>query len=283
MYGYYFWWQPVEYQLYVIKKEDVGGGCNIKHSHTEYFQINDENNEIIEQFVCRSLKTSNNNCAIGLFTNQLKIKLKSPDYLRDQLKIEKGTFITRDQLDLLVDYFKCDITLYEMKKTFEVTKITNRHSRRIEAYLSKEHHYWIIDKKTMRRSYKICDECGKEITNGNHSCDIDLELQYHALINEYPNIECTKYIFSYDKRIKNKNNIPIFPNYVSNCRKQALYDLAQKNQITINKYIKIEDNFINKFYLCERVVIKRKDGDNIIHITITLVKYYQEIIFGGNL
>ena len=55
--------------------------------------------------------------------------------LRKILSLEYDTFITVEQLDILIDHFKCDITLYTLKDKMEIIKNTNKYDIKFEAFL----------------------------------------------------------------------------------------------------------------------------------------------------
>ena len=83
--------------------------------------MDNEDTDMQNVLYCKSLKSNltDNNCAIAMFTNILKIKVQ-PNKFREKLGLELQTYINVDQLDLLVDYFKCDICLYVLKNKFEI-------------------------------------------------------------------------------------------------------------------------------------------------------------------
>ena len=75
---------PLEYQIYSIPKLVAEGGCDVK----EHWKIVVDNDDEYMQNVlyCKSLqsKLPDNNCAIAIFTNILKIKVQ-PNKLREKL------------------------------------------------------------------------------------------------------------------------------------------------------------------------------------------------------
>ena len=160
---------------------------------------------------CKSLKSklSDNNCAIAMFTNILKIKVQ-PNKLREQLGIELNTYINVNQLDLLVDYFKCDILLYVLKDTFEIVKNTNRYDKKFEAYLE-DNHYYIVIKHSLKKDYGICEECGQERNNNGHKCDLEVIRRNKMKIVEQ-NINSTwneQYNLIFENMRNNKNIIQL--------------------------------------------------------------------------
>ena len=72
--------QILEYEIYIMPKQIQEGGCDMK----EHIQIVSGNDEVI---TIKSLKSTNNNCAIAMFTNFLKIKIQ-PNKLRELLNLE---------------------------------------------------------------------------------------------------------------------------------------------------------------------------------------------------
>ena len=73
--------------------------------------------------------------------NTLKRK-DLPNKVRERLNIPLKTPITLDNLDKLIDYFKCDIKLYtKTSDGIVITKQTNRHDKVIELYLQNDHYF----------------------------------------------------------------------------------------------------------------------------------------------
>ena len=63
----------MEYHIYIIPKPDKKGGCDPEKEHKRIF-IDSEDKETQNVLYCKSLKSKNNNCAIAMFTNTLKLK-----------------------------------------------------------------------------------------------------------------------------------------------------------------------------------------------------------------
>ena len=162
--------EAIEYHVYIIPKPVHEGGCHVSREHMRVF-TDSEDAETQNVLHCRSLVSSNNNCAIAMFIKTMKLKIKA-NTARTALGLELNTFIGVDQLDMLVDYFKCDIILYILKDKFEIVKQTNKYNHHFEAFLF-EHHYWIVNKHCMKKDYGICSECNQPRNNNGHKCDLD--------------------------------------------------------------------------------------------------------------
>ena len=107
LHGYMKLVAALNYQIFFVEKSNYEGGCDVKEHRRLFCDSSDPQNELY----CKSLKTSDNNCAISIFTNTLKVRLHANN-LRETLGLELHTFITIEHLDILVDHFKCDICLY---------------------------------------------------------------------------------------------------------------------------------------------------------------------------
>ena len=196
---------PLEYHIYIIPKTKTEGGCDVQE-HKKLF-IDSEDEDTQNTLYCKSLKSSNNNCAIAMFTNTLKIKVQ-PNTLRKHLGLELNTFISVEQLDLLVDYFKCDITLYALKDKFEIIKNTNKYDNKFEAFIY-DNHYWLVVKHSMKKNYGICQECGQERNNNGHKCSIDVIRK-----NKIKSIETNSYLSWNDQLIKVIENMKCKKNII---------------------------------------------------------------------
>ena len=83
------------------------------------------------------MKSKDNNCAIAIFTNSLHKKVQ-PNILRKKLGLEINTPVDVDQLDLLIDYFQCDVALYRQTDTIKLIKRTDKYENKIEILLDKK-------------------------------------------------------------------------------------------------------------------------------------------------
>ena len=63
----------------------------------------------------KSLKSSDNNCGISIFTNSLKIKLQ-PNTLRQRLSIPLHEKLTFQRMQILPSFFHNDISIYKKLK-----------------------------------------------------------------------------------------------------------------------------------------------------------------------
>ena len=141
--------QILEYQIYIMPKQIQEGGCDIMKEHIHIVSSNDE------VLTIKSLKSTNNNCAIAMFTNFLKIKIQ-PNKLRELLKLEFNTPIKYEQLELLVNHFKCDISLYIKNESgLQLIKHTNKYDKHFEAFL-KDGHYFLVIKHEGVKDHGIC-------------------------------------------------------------------------------------------------------------------------------
>ena len=121
----------LEYEIYILKRPVKEGGCDILKQHNKIVEIED-NDDVLH---VRSLKSSDSNCAIAMFTNTLGIK-RHPNILRKDLGIPLYTYINVDQLYLLIDHFKCDIKLFIKTNTeFKIVKDTNKYDKKIRGIL----------------------------------------------------------------------------------------------------------------------------------------------------
>ena len=164
LHGYMKLVAALNYQIFFVEKSYYEGGCDVKEHRRLFCDSSDPQNELY----CKSLKTSDNNCAISIFTNSLKVRLHANN-LRETLGLELHTFITIEQLDILVDHFKCDICLYTLKDTFEIIKNTSRNDKKIEAFLF-ENHYWLV----IKHSSKKITEFVTNVVNKNITVYIDV-------------------------------------------------------------------------------------------------------------
>ena len=172
---------PLIYDIYFIKKPVSEGGCDCKE-HKSSFELEDKYQGVNDKLYCKSMKSKDHNCAIAIFTNALNKKV-NPNHLRKELGLEINTHITVDQLDLLIDYFKCDVTLYKQKDSCEMIKRTDRHEKKIEILLDNKNHYWLVLKHDATKNYGICEECGVKKNCNHHKCSLDVIRSKNMVIN----------------------------------------------------------------------------------------------------
>jgi hypothetical protein len=160
--------EVIEYQIYIVQKKIEQGGCDTR----EHFDCINSGDYFLN---AKSLKSSDNNCGIGIFTNTLKIKLQ-PNILRKTLKIPLGVQLNFEHMQILSDFFKNDICVYKkIEDGFEIIFETNDFDKpKIETLLF-ENHYWLVLSHNIKKNYGTCDECGEEnIKTSDHKCDYDL-------------------------------------------------------------------------------------------------------------
>jgi len=97
--------EVIEYQIYIVQKKIEQGGCDTR----EHFKCMQSGDYFLN---VKSLRSSDNNCGIGIFTNTLKIKLQ-PNTLRKTLKIPLGVQLNFEHMQFLSDFLKNDICVYK--------------------------------------------------------------------------------------------------------------------------------------------------------------------------
>ena len=160
----------IAYTTFFVPKH-IGHGSSESRQHTTNVTIikPDGTSDVL---VVKSMKSKDNNCSIVCFTNQLKRKEK-PNTVRERLNIPLRTSITIEQLELLVDYFKCDIKLYtKTSEGLKLIKQTNRYDKLIELYLE-DNHYFVVTKHSLSKDYGTCSLCQKPKCNNGHKCNYD--------------------------------------------------------------------------------------------------------------
>jgi hypothetical protein len=170
--------EVIEYQIYIVQKKIEQGGCDTR----EHFDCINSGDYFLN---IKSLKSSDNNCGIGIFTNTLKIKLQ-PNILRKTLKIPLGVQLNFEHMQILSDFFKNDICVYKkIEDGFEIIFETNDFDKpKIETLLI-ENHYWLVLSHNIKKNYGTCVECGEEnIKISDHKCDYDLIVKNQEKICE---------------------------------------------------------------------------------------------------
>ena len=130
-------YQNIQYTSSKKKKEQ--GGCDTR----EHFQCINSGEYFLN---IKSLKSSDNNCGISIFTISIKIKLQ-PNTLRKTLKIPFYEKLTFQDMQILTSFFHNDISIYKkIENGFNIVFETNMYTdkNKIETYLDDDEHFWLI-------------------------------------------------------------------------------------------------------------------------------------------
>ena len=203
--------EVLEYILYIVQKKKEQGGCDTR----EHFQCINSGEYFLN---IKSLKSSDNNCGISIFTNSLKIKLQ-PNTLRKNCNIPLYEKLTFEHMEKLAAFFHNDICIYKkIEDGFKIVFETNMFSdkKQIETLLFDERnnnddHYWLILSHNVKKNHGTCDECGEENINiSEHKCSYDfiIKKRYES-INKNETITWDKQYENVDNAIKNGKNIII--------------------------------------------------------------------------
>ena len=177
--------ETIRYEVWIQSLNKVQGGCMFKHNHQTIVQDEDSNIQLhIESLVSRS-----NNCGIQIFIRFYKelvrnLQLNMEDvpykyqlYVKKQAKtVKKLLFpheppekeIDLEDMKILVDYFECDVTIYNNEFHRILTTQQGFHLRLL-VYLDKKHYWFVRNMKC--RTPNTCEHCFMTYTS-NHVCDM---------------------------------------------------------------------------------------------------------------
>ena len=148
----------LEYIIYIVQKKKEQGGCDTR----EHFQCINSGEYFLN---IKSVKSSDNNCGISIFTNSLKIKLQ-PNTLRKTLKIPLYEKLTFQHMEILTSFFHNDISIYKkIENGFNIVFETNMYTdkNKIETYLDNDEHFWLILSHNVKKIMEIVLNAEKKI------------------------------------------------------------------------------------------------------------------------
>ena len=173
----------VRYEVWIQSVHQISGGCVFKHNHRTTIQDEDSNIVLhVESLVSRS-----NNCGIQLFIRFYKelirglqlsmsvIPYQYQVFVSQQAKtvkkklfpeIDSESKLTLVDMEVLVEYFECDITIYD-KTLNRVMNTSNEYKSRLLVYWDGSHYWFIRNMKC--KTPNMCEVCFLSY-NSNHTC-----------------------------------------------------------------------------------------------------------------